>query len=366
MSLLFEVMRAGDVVSTDDLDALGDDEFEAAFQRLLAVERAVSASKLACLAAARRRGSHVRHGFRDTGAWVASLAGERAGAARRDVALAEQIAATPVVAAALAEGTVSKAQAATLAGAAALPVAEQERLVERADVLSVEQLGQAVRQAQFDHGIAPLDPRPSLELTKTDTGGKLEATFDTLGFEIVETAVHAAVEQMGLPTDIPIGERRAAALVAISRQFLERAESPMTKRTGLAHVLALIPLETLLATTGGSAVLASGAVISGDVARQLACDAGISRVITDGASEPLDVGRTTRTIPTAIAKAVIARDRHCTHPGCHAPPSMCDIHHDPHWARGGITAVDKLKLLCWYHHQLEHQTTSQQRRSDAA
>src|SRR5262245_47881284 len=101
MSLLFEVIAAGDAVPADGLDALPHDDFEAAFRRPLDVERTVAALKLACLDSARRRGSHVRHGFRDTAAWVASLSGDRTGAVRRDVALAEQVAATPVLASAL-------------------------------------------------------------------------------------------------------------------------------------------------------------------------------------------------------------------------------------------------------------------------
>jgi len=253
-------------------------------------------------------------------------------------------------------------------GGRELPVEVQERLVERAEVLSPKKLGQEVREAQFDHGLVPAEPMSSVTLTKTDAGGTVEATLDTLGFEIVETAVQAAVEQMGVPTDVPIGERRAAALVAMARHFLERHESPVTKRTGLAHILGLIRYETLTARAGGSATLASGAVISGEVARMLACDAGISRIITKGPSEILDVGRSTRTIPVAIAKAVIARDRHCTHPGCHAPPSMCEIHHDEHWAHGGATSVANCRLVCWFHHLLEHQATAREhrRRTDAA
>ena len=368
MSFVLEVIATGMVVPADDLDALSHDSFEASFHQVLTAERTLAAQRLAMLESARRRGSHVRHGFRDTAAWVASLAGDRVGATRRDVVLAEAVAATPVVASAVASGAVSKAQAGVLVGGAELPVEVQERLVERAEVLSVPQLGQAVRQARFDHGLVPADPVSSATLTKTDAGGTLEATLDTLGFEIVETAVRAAVEQLGLPTEIPIGERRAAALVAVARHFLERHESPVTQRTGLAHILGLVPYETLVATTGGSATLASGAVISGDVARMLACDAGISRTITQGTSEILDVGRATRTMPVAIAKAVIARDRHCTHPGCSAPPSMCEIHHDEHWAHGGATSLENCRLKCWFHHHLEHQAAqaAHRRRSDAA
>lgn len=94
--------------------------------------------------------------------------------------------------------------------------------------------------------------------------------------------------------------------------------------------------------------------ISGEAARRLACDARISRIITDGESEPLDVGRTTRTIPPALRRAVIARDEHCTAPGCDRPPAWCDVHHEVHWVDGGPTALWNLRLLCRLHHHDEH------------
>ena len=110
----------------------------------------------------------------------------------------------------------------------------------------------------------------------------------------------------------------------------------------------------LEARAGGSAVLVSGAVISGDQARRLAEDANVTRVVTAGRSEPLDVGRSTRSVPPAIAKAVIARDRHCRYRGCNSPPWSCDVHHRQPWAQGGPTALPNLGLLCWHHHDLVH------------
>ena len=41
-----------------------------------------------------------------------------------------------------------------------------------------------------------------------------------------------------------------------------------------------------------------------------------------GKSEPLDVGRAMRTIPPAIRRALVARDRGCAFPGCNRPPGM--------------------------------------------
>lgn len=99
--------------------------------------------------------------------------------------------------------------------------------------------------------------------------------------------------------------------------------------------------------------------ITGEEARRLAHDANITRVITRGRSEVLDLGRTTRAVSTALAKAVIARDRHCRYVGRTSPPWACEIHHRQPWAQGGPTTLANLGLLCWHHHHLVHDRTDQ-------
>jgi 5-methylcytosine-specific restriction protein A len=87
----------------------------------------------------------------------------------------------------------------------------------------------------------------------------------------------------------------------------------------------------------------------------LLCDCSISRVIVDGPSQVLDVGRATRTISSALWKALVVRDRHCRAPGCDRPPGWCEGHHIWPWEHGGPTDLDNLQLLCWHHHRAEHQ-----------
>jgi hypothetical protein len=91
--------------------------------------------------------------------------------------------------------------------------------------------------------------------------------------------------------------------------------------------------------------------VSPETARRLACDASLMRVVMDGRSEPLDVGRRTAVVPPAMRRAVIVRDRHCRFPGCDRPHAWCDAHHVAHWADGGATALDNLLLLCRRHHR---------------
>ena len=69
-------------------------------------------------------------------------------------------------------------------------------------------------------------------------------------------------------------------------------------------------------------------------------------------SQPLDIGRSTRTIPPHLRTAVTLRDQHCQFPHCRQPASVCEVHHLIHWAHGGPTSLGNLILLCRFHHQI--------------
>jgi len=97
-----------------------------------------------------------------------------------------------------------------------------------------------------------------------------------------------------------------------------------------------------------------GGPISAEAVRRIGCDAGISRVITDPASVPLDIGREQRTVTAGQWTALVARDRGCAFPGCTRPSEWCIAHHIIHWADGGQTDLDNLVLLCGHHHRVTH------------
>jgi hypothetical protein len=97
-----------------------------------------------------------------------------------------------------------------------------------------------------------------------------------------------------------------------------------------------------------------GGPISAATVRRIACDAGITRIITDPAGVPLDVGREHRTVTAGQWAALVARDRGCAFPGCTRPPEWCHAHHRIHWADGGATDLDNLVLLCGHHHRVIH------------
>jgi hypothetical protein len=98
----------------------------------------------------------------------------------------------------------------------------------------------------------------------------------------------------------------------------------------------------------------TGEPIPRQVFDRIACDSEVTRIVFGPNSEPLDVGRAHRTVTPAQRKAVIARDRTCRGPDCHAPPRLCEVHHLIWWTRGGVTSVENSGLLCWRCHDWIH------------
>jgi hypothetical protein len=147
-------------------------------------------------------------------------------------------------------------------------------------------------------------------------------------------------------------------LTNLLRQSLERAEVGST-RNARPHITVVIDLAAL---TGAPTDLASALraerqgqrFLSPATLERLACDCDVSRVITQGRSEILDVGRTTRAISPALWKALVVRDHHCRAPACQQPPERCEAHHIRPWSQGGRTELANLELLCWYHHRFRH------------
>ena len=88
----------------------------------------------------------------------------------------------------------------------------------------------------------------------------------------------------------------------------------------------------------------------------LCCDAAVVPIVLNGKGQPLDIGRATRTIPDGLRRAVAARDRGCSHPGCGRPASWCEIHHLIPWEHGGATKLSNLAMLCKVHHRQIHST----------
>ena len=103
----------------------------------------------------------------------------------------------------------------------------------------------------------------------------------------------------------------------------------------------------------GQSVLEEGSHVSAETSRRLACDASRVMMRHDAEGRLVEIGARTRTIPPALRRALLHRDRSCRFPGCHV--RVGQGHHVRHWAQGGPTTLANLVLLCRRHHRAVHE-----------
>ncbi|GAA4903625.1 uncharacterized protein DUF222 [Actinomycetospora succinea] len=158
--------------------------------------------------------------------------------------------------------------------------------------------------------------------------------------------------------DAPGEASGEAPLALIPEPRRATTEKGWTERPGRALLTITIDHRWLceaLEGKGGYDALDSGHHVDAATVRRWACDAEIIPMVLGAKSEPLDVGRTQRTAPDAIRRALNHRDGGCAFPGCTRRPRRCEAHHVREWLQHrGATALDNMCLLCRHHHQLLH------------
>lgn len=260
-------------------------------------------------------------------------------------------------------------------------VTHEQVLADAATYLSVKDLRRAIghweQQVNYGGALANTAKRDQLRgFHHNQTYDGLWATQGTCtpeGGHIIKQAVDAITN----PQNLDAGElrspaqRRADAVVDIRSFYLNHNSENVTSAGEKPHVTITLDYATLSGRAKRLPEIDGASVTPGTV-RRITCDAAIIPMVLGSKGEPLDVGRKTRTIPPSLRRAIEVRDEHCTWPGCGAPTSWCDVHHDEHWADGGETSLANCRLLCRRHHTATHQleddqpTTHRRRRSQPA
>ena len=253
-----------------------------------------------------------------------------------------------------------------------------------------------------------------LSLTQTSTGTTLKGFLDTFAGNRLRLALEAATPRPAADDTREYGQRNADALDAIATRILASADTKpgahvppqvsviLTEETWIAaqahrdhrrHALTTFgfPTDTdddgngvdagrvpalgnengigsrtgdlgcgggpvMLPTIGyAPATLEDGTPVPSDELGVVMCDCELTRIVINADGVPLDLGRTERLFTGPQRKAVIARDRECAWPDCHAHARWCHIHHLKWWQRdGGVTSVENGALLCNFHHHEVH------------
>jgi hypothetical protein len=145
---------------------------------------------------------------------------------------------------------------------------------------------------------------------------------------------------------------RADALVLVAQTALASDSKPVSSRDQ-HEIVVHVDAATLAHDEDGACNVEAGPALHPETARRLACDSSVIRVLErDG--RPLSVGRKTRSVPPALARALRSRDKGCRFPGC-TEHRFVDAHHIHHWAHGGRTELGNLVQLCRRHHRLLHE-----------
>ena len=238
-------------------------------------------------------------------------------------------------------------------------------------------------------GTAPLGE--TAPVVRADPGQHRGAVRDVRRrglYEIVRTAAEAFSPPGGQGDPRTAAQRRMDGLVAACKAALDGGSAP--ERHGAApHISVLVKDETLaqaaqiagagvpawLAAAGAAAAQAGpatapdcgpwspapglltgvppgrtghGTMLTARQVLALCCGAQIGAIRwADGL--PLSVGRTARTEPPGLRRALEARDRGCRWP-LRALAAWATAHHITPWSQGGATSLDDLALFCHLHH----------------
>ncbi len=361
-----ELRSALDELAALDCVELPDARLEEEFAEIQHARRVLEAQHLRYLAEIDRRANFQSEGHLSTASWLRHRFGDGGGSAREQVRTARALSQMPRTQEAFASGDLSRDVVRVLASAhEADPevFADHEPvLLEAASRHSATELHRVV--AYWKQGLDSAKDEAERQWLQRrlhvspllDGMVRVDGDLDRETGETLMTALRAVQDADARRRDSEDArtpaQRRADALGEVCRQWLDRLDRPAVAGER-PHVTVTVDLHALKGLEGTSEFDHTGPVLPW-IAKLLACDASVARVVLGPESEPLDVGRRTPVVPAPMRRAVVVRDRTCRFPSCDHPHPWCDAHHVVHWADGGRTALDNLVLLCRRHHRLIH------------
>ncbi|MFC7405903.1 HNH endonuclease [Georgenia alba] len=388
-----------------DLQGLGSRELLETLDGLERVERRLDAVTMRALVAAETDGMWATSGARSFPAWYAARTGRYIGTARSRTRTARRLRDhLRATAEALEAGTITTGHAEAMARHAVKSDATRARLtderhgesflLEHAGILDAGRFNTLVRRwaTAADPDMAERawreeSGREEVTLAPTLDGYHLQGWLSTESGQVLAEALEARTGVPAAGDDRTPAQRRADALVGLARLGLDSGVLKPGARVR-PHLAVHVPYETLTrlvqaskptsdatgdgGDAGGTVITAAldpavmvgvepatlpdGSPLAPGQLARLACSSGLHRVIFGPDGEVLDSGREERLFTAGQTRAIVARDRHCQYPGCHAPPGEGEIHHCLWWyEHGGGTSTANGVLVCWHHHDQIHQ-----------
>ena len=361
-----------------DLDALADQQLETDLRTLEQVRRRVEAHQIALAAAAKHRraarladrgmeaGKAARQAERATRQELTNELQWSASDARRATRIGNELTAAGTSTDArerFADGRLSARHAKLLADTLRhLTGDERDRaeqvLLDAAGRQDATTFGATCRRllAELDHDAAMNDEqrrhaRRSARMANTDDGMlAVSGQFSGLDAETVATAVHAFRRPDPPGVSRTPEQATADAIVDMAAAALRAGQAPATH--GIRpHVTIDLDYESLLRQAGVAETVWMGPLPFGEIRRLLA-DCGISRLLIDSDSTPVEAGPETRNVPNGLYRGLLRRDGGCIGIGCDTPAAWCDVMHLDHPYRfQGRLSLTNAALGCKLHHR---------------
>jgi hypothetical protein len=338
------------------------DELDAAICRLASRIHAETYQMLVLVREFDDRLGWAKWSFPSCAEWLSWRCGISLSAAREKVRTAQALRDLPGISLAFRKGRLSYTKVRALTRVAALH--DEDSLLRYAldaTAPQVEERCRQIRNVQPDsvHDARRVWDARSLSVWRNSARGTLCLSVELpleVG-ELVMRAIERAMEGGDLAAVVAetpqsgFQAQQADALVAIVKTYLDGAAPESGAPSAATADRYQVVVHVDEAALHGGIGRADAPL---ETVKRLACDASLVVVTEDEGGAPLNVGRKQRNVSTSIRRALWARDRHCTFPGCHRT-RFVDAHHVQHWVEGGPTSVDNLVLLCSHHHRLLHE-----------
>src|SRR6266566_6117153 len=334
-------------------------------RRLTAVIDRLQGALCKVVTRARQRGDHLLAG-QSACSWVSDTCQMSRTAAADRLCVGEQLDKLPRIAEALSSGQIGYQ-----AGSVICHLSEQlgekrdhidqEHWIDYAQRFSIKDLRYLTYKAReawdaegFEKDTEEDYEQRYLHLSELGRMYKLDAVLDPQGAAALRAAIEALSKPLGSEDARTPKQRRADALVEMVHHAMNRGTMP--RRNGVRpHITVNTTVEALKGELGAAASeLENGMPISSKTVQRLACDGTLSRVVKAD-SVVVDVGRATRAVSPAQWRALKARHRTCSGPGCDRPINWTSPHHIEFWSRGGPSNLPNLVPLCHHHHRLVHE-----------
>lgn len=298
------------------------------------------------------RGGYLKWSMQNSAEWLAWRCDIGISAAREKVRVAHALKVLPAISASFASGELSYSKVRAMTRVANRQT--EDELLTFALLHTAEHVEQRCRELRFGlDSSASVAERAyhhrSLRIRRDAERGIMTITVDVPidSGELFEKALDKARDDQAQNiAELSWQAKQADAFVDLVRGYLAGG---CEKDSSDNYLVTVHVDQSALAGGEGRSALPLESV------KRLCCD-GHAVVLTENdKGEPLSIGRKSRTIPTAIDRALRARDNNqCRFPGC-CNRRFLDGHHVEHWATGGETSLDNLLLLCSHHHTLVHE-----------